>query len=298
MLQGIFANDDAFVAGLDQLQNRITVTNQQITSGIDVNQPSDNPNAIEPILAAQAEIARITQVQTNLNQVKTVASTADSALATANTVINQLISIGAQGATVTTTQDTRTSLAQEVEQLEQQLVSLANTTVQGNYIFGGDNPGTAPYSFDGTNPPTANVAKPTNTGTVRDAEGNAIIPSLTAQQLFDSPSGSVLQATDALRQALLNNQPADVGTALDSLKTADTQLNLGAESYGAIEDWINNASTDASQRITSLQSQLSGLRDTDVVQAASQLTLDETAYQAAIQAQATLPTKNLFSYLG
>jgi len=298
MLQGIFANDDAFVAGLDQLQNRITVTNQQITSGIDVNQPSDNPNAIEPILAAQAEIARITQVQTNLNQVKTVASTADSALATANTVINQLISIGAQGATVTTTQDTRTSLAQEVEQLEQQLVSLANTTVQGNYIFGGDNPGTAPYFFDGTNPPTANVAKPTNTGTVRDAEGNAIIPSLTAQQLFDSPSGSVLQATDALRQALLNNQPADVGTALDSLKTADTQLNLGAESYGAIEDWINNASTDASQRITSLQSQLSGLRDTDVVQAASQLTLDETAYQAAIQAQATLPTKNLFSYLG
>ena len=298
MLKGIYANSDAFATSLNQLQNRIAVTNQQITSGIDVNQPSDNPNAVEPILAAQAEIARITQVQTNLDRVKTVASTADSALQTANAVINQLVAIGAQGATVTTTQDTRTSLAQEVEQLEQQLVSLANTTVQGNYIFGGDNPDTAPYSFDGTNPPAANVANPANTGTVRDAEGNAIIPSLTAQQLFDSSAGSVLEATDAMRQALLNNQPADVGTALAALKTAGTQLNLGAESYGAIENWITNASTYASQRITSLQSQLSGLRDTDVVQAASQLTLDETAYQAAIQARATLPTKNLFSYFG
>jgi len=298
MLQGIFANDGAFVAGLNQIENRIAVTNQQITSGIDVNQPSDDPGAIEPILQTQADIARITQVQTNLTEVKTNASTADSALQTANSVINQLLSIGAQGATTTATQDTRTALGQEVEQLEQQLVSLANTQVGSNYIFGGDNPGTPPYSFDGTNPPTANVANPTNTGTVRDAEGNAIVPSLTAQQLFDSPSGSVLQATDALRQALLSNNPTDVTTAVNALQTASTQLNLGAESYGSIENWISNASTDASQRISSLQSQLSGLRDTDVTSAASELTLEETAYQAAIQAQSTLPTKNLFSYLG
>jgi len=298
MLKGIYANDNAFLAGLNQIENRITVTNQRITSGIDVNQPSDNPDAIEPILALQAEIARITQVQTNLNQVKTSATTADGALQSANTVINQLISIGAEGANSTTTQLARSSLGEEAGQFEQELVSLANTTSQGNYIFGGDNPQTAPYSFDGTNPPTANVANPTNTSSVRDAEENAIVPSLTAQQLFDSPNGSVLQATDALRQALLNNQPANVETALESLRTAATQLNSGAESYGAIETWVTNASTDASQRITNLQSQLSGLRDTDITAAASQLTLDETAYQAAIQAQATLPTKNLFSYLG
>jgi flagellar hook-associated protein 3 FlgL len=292
------ANDDAFVAGLNQLENRITQTNQQITSGIDVNEPSDNPEAIASILSIQAAIDQDTQVQTNLDQVKTVATTADSALQTANSVINQLISIGSEGTTTTTSASTMTALGQQAEQLEQQLVSLANTMVDGQYIFGGDNPETAPYSFDGTNPPTANVANPTNTGTVRDAEGNAIVPSLTAKQIFDSPSGSVLQAADALRVALQSGNQTNAGAALSSLQTAATQLNLGAESYGDIEDWINNASTDASQRITSLQSQLSGLRDTDVTAAASQLTLDETAYQAAIQAQATLPTKNLFSYLG
>jgi flagellin-like hook-associated protein FlgL len=89
-----------------------------------------------------------------------------------------------------------------------------------------------------------------------------------------------------------------VATSAAALNTAATQLNLGAESVGAAEDWINNASTNAAQRLTTLQTQLSGLRDTDITAAASQLTLDQTAYEAAISAQASLPTKTLFSYLG
>jgi flagellar hook-associated protein 3 FlgL len=211
--------------------------------------------------------------------------------------MNQLVSIAAQGASSTATASTRTALAQQVQQLEQQLVSLANTSVQGNYVFGGDNPTTTPYTFDGINPPVAGVAAPTNTGVIRDAEGNSIVPIPLAQQVFDSPAGSVLQAVDALRVALQTNNQAGVVTTTTSLATAATQLNLGAESVGTTENWITSATNDASQRITTLQTQLSGLRDTDITAAASQLTLDQTAYEAAISSQASLPQKTLFSYL-
>ena len=298
MLKGIAANTDAFVANLNRIQNRINLTNQQITSGVRVSQPSDDPAAVEPVLSAQAEIDRITQVQTNLNMAKTEAATADGALQTANSVMDQLVTIAAQGATSTATADTRAALAQQVQQLEQQLVSIANTSVQGRYIFGGDNPTTTPYTFDGTNPPVAGVPNPTNTGVIRDAEGTSIVPTLTAQQVFDSPAGSVFQAVDSLRVALQNNNQANVVTVATSLKTAATQMNLAAQSYGATGNWISNASDDAARRLTALQGQLSGLRDTDITAAASQLTLDKTAYEAAIASQASLPTKSLFSYLG
>ena len=297
MIKGI-GNNESFVANLNLLENRITVTNQQISSGVRVSQPSDDPGAVEPILTTQAEIDRVTQVQANLNTAKTVASTADSALQTANSVMNQLVTIAAQGASGTATADTRTSLSAQVGQLEQQLVSLADTSVQGRYIFAGDNPTTQPYTFDGTNPPSAAVPNPLNTGVIRDASGNSIVPTLTAQQIFDSPAGSVFQAVDSLRVALQNDNQAGATTAATSLKTAAVQLNLGAESIGAAEDWIGNASTDAAQRLTTLQAQLSGLRDTDITAAATQLTLDQTAYEAAISSQASLPTKTLFSYLG
>lgn len=297
MLKGIGANNDAFVANLNLIENQINVTTQQISSGVDVNQASDNPAAVAPILTVQAAIDHVTQVQTNLNIANAVATTADSALQTANSVLSQLTTIAAQGATGTATATTRTELAQTVQQLEQQLVSLANTSVQGNYIFGGDNPATTPYTFDGTNPPVAGVANPTNTGIIRDAGGNSIVPIPTAQQIFDSSSGSVFQAVDSLRVALQTNNQAGVATAASSLQTAADQLNLGAESVGATENWITNASTNASQMLTSLRSQLSGLRDTDITAASTQLTLDQTAYEAAIAAQANLPTKTLFSYL-
>jgi len=298
MLKGIGANDNAFVTNLNWLENQINVTTQQISSGIDVNQPSDNPGAVGSILSVQEAIDHAKQVQTNLSRENTVASTADAALQTANGILNQLVSIAAEGATGTATADTRTALGQQVQELEQQLVSLSDTTVQGNYVFGGDNPTTAPYTFDGTNPPVAGVAKPTNTGVIRDVYGNAIIPIPTAQQIFDSPSGSVFQAVDALRVALQTNNQPNVLAATTPLKTAAEQLNLGAESVGATEDWIGNASTAASQYVTALQTQLSGLHDTDVAAASTQLTLDQTAYQAAISAQANLPRKTLFDFMG
>jgi flagellar hook-associated protein 3 FlgL len=262
-----------------------------------VSQASDDPSAVGPILSVQAEIDRIGQVQTNLNTAKTDAATADGALQTANSVMVQLATIAAQGANSTQTATSRTILAQQVQQLEQQLVSIANTSVQGRYIFGGDSPTTQPYSFDGTNPPVAGVASPTNTGVIRDVDGNSIVPTQTAQQIFDSPAGSVFQAVDSLRVALLNNDQPGVITATTSLKTAATQLNLGAQSYGATENWISSASDQATQLLTALRAQLSGLKDTDIAAAASQLTLENTAYSAAIASQATLPQKSLFSYL-
>ena len=127
MIKGIAATADAFVTNLNRIENQINTTTQQISSGISVNQASDDPAAVEPILSAQSEIARITQVKTNLNTANAVATTADSSLQSANSVMNELVSIAAQGATVTATANTRTALAVQVQQLEQQLVSIANT---------------------------------------------------------------------------------------------------------------------------------------------------------------------------
>ncbi|HTP88022.1 MAG TPA: flagellar hook-associated protein FlgL [Bryobacteraceae bacterium] len=298
MLKGISSNNASFVQNLERIQDRISRTNQQITSGVRVSQPSDDPGAVEPILRVQEELDRINQVTQNLNTAKTFASSADGALQTADNVLNQLTSIAAQGANSTQTADTRAMLGQQVQQLEQQLVSIANTTVQGVYVFGGDNPTTQPYSFDGVNPPVAAVPNPTNTAVIRDVGGNSIVPAQTAQQAFDSPAGSVFQAVDALRVALQTNDQAGVLAAAGSLKTASDQLNLSAQTIGANENWITNALNEASSHVTSLTAQLSSLRDTDVAAAASQLTLDNTAYSAAIASQATLPTKSLFSYLG
>jgi flagellar hook-associated protein 3 len=145
MLAGIDAFNASFLASLSNIESRVAVDTQQLSSGIRVNEASDDPAAIASILTNQNQIDQLTQVQTNLNQAGVVASSADGALASASTLLDQLTSIAAEGSS-STSSTSLTELAAQVQTIGHQLVALANTSVLGQYIFGGNASGTQPYN--------------------------------------------------------------------------------------------------------------------------------------------------------
>jgi flagellar hook-associated protein 3 FlgL len=306
MLAGLDAFNSTFILDLNSTEASITTTNQQISSGIRVNQASDAPGDIASILNYQNQVANITQVQTNLDFASTEANTADGALSSASTLLDQLTSIASEGATGTSTAATRATLAQQVQGIQQQLVRIANTTVQGNYIFGGDDPTTVPYTYNWS--ASGGVVQnntASNTATIQDASGDTTIPRMTAQQIFDAQNangtpaaGNIFQAVYALGQALQNNDQAGIESASDSLQAATTQLGQATTFYGNVENWVQNASEQASSTLTNVQTEVSSLRDTDVAAAATDLSTEQTALSAAIAAHGSLNVKSLFSYLG
>jgi flagellar hook-associated protein 3 FlgL len=306
MLAGLDAFNSTFLLDIDNTQNAIAQTNQQISSGIRVSVASDAPTDIATILGYQNQGSQIAQVQTNLTLANTQATAADTALSSANTLLNQLTSIAAEGASSTSTAATRATLGQQVQGIEQQLVNLANTTVQGQYIFGGDDPSTQPYTFNWAASGGAvqnNTA--TNTDTIQDINGQTTIPRMTAQQIFDAQNsdgtpaaGNIFQAAYALGTALQNNDQSGIQAASDSITAATTQLGQATTFYGGVEDWIQNATTTATAALTNVQTEVSSLRETDVVAAATQLTTEQTAMQAAIAAHGSLNVKSLFDYMG
>lgn len=309
MLAGLDGFSNGFLADLSNIENRMTTENKQITSGIRVNQASDDPTAVASILDFQRTIDQISQVQTNLNTANTEALAADGALQQASTALDQLVSIASQGASSTVTATSRTVLGQQVQQLAQQMVSIANTTVQGRYIFGGDDATTSPYSFDWTQPDgvvqSASAGSVTSTTTLRNATGGTINPRMTAQAIFDVRDGSgnpttgnVFQAIYALGQALQANDQAGIQAAIPMLQSAVAQVGQATTFYGHVETWIQNAQQDGTQISNNIQQALGTTRDADIAAAASQLTLDQTALDAALAAHGSFNTRSLFSYLG
>src|SRR5579875_2914288 len=127
MLSGIFASNPNFIASLNQIEARITQTNEQITSGTRVNVASDDPAAVSQILSAQQQIDHITQVQANLNIASLTAKTADGALQSASQLLDQLVSIGTQAASSS---------------------ALGNTTISSNFLIDSAQPFTALASGD------------------------------------------------------------------------------------------------------------------------------------------------------
>ncbi len=303
MLSGLAAFNSTFLLDLNATENNLTQINKQISSGTRVNQASDDPAAIASILSDQDQIAQTTQVQTNLQLAATHTNAADQALSSAASLLNQLTSIATQGATSSSTATTRAILGQQVKGIEQQLVNLANTSIGGRYIFGGDNPSIAPYTFS-----DANGAVPSgsasNTLTIQDANGQTIVPTMTAQKIFDlrnedgtPATGNLFQAAFALGQALLNSDQPGIQASVSSLGAASVQLEQATAFYGNTENWIQNATAKATSTLTDLQTEVSSLKDTDIAAAATQLTTEQTALQAALAAHGSLSVKSLFDYM-
>ncbi len=306
MISDINPGSQIFLAGVDQIQQRISQANQQVTSGLRISVASDSPDQVTELLQLRANQQQNTQIQSNLGLETTNAQTADTALGTAIQVMDSATQIAAQGANATETASTRQTLGQQVQALLTQMVSLSQTQVQGRYIFSGDDDQNPAYQVDlNASNGVDQLSNAAATRQIQNPEGGTFQASQTAQQIFDSqnPDGSsapnnVFAALNGLRTALLNNDQAGITAAQSSLQLASTHLNDAQSFYGNVENQIQSATAFAGTYSTQLQTQIGGIEDADVTSAALQLSEAGTQLQAAFQAQAEVPKTSLFSYLG
>jgi flagellar hook-associated protein 3 FlgL len=305
MIQNSDAVGQQFLANLQLLQQQMAQTQEQVSSGYRINQPSDDPGDLGDVLQLESNLGQVTQVANNLTNVSGEVNTAESALENATNLLQQAGSLAAQGASTTVTATERTAMSEQATQILSELVSASQTNFNGEYVFSGDDTGSPPYQLDPSSPTGVDqlVTAPA-TRLIQDATGVTFAVSLTAQQIFDHrdssgqpDSSNVFAAVNSLATALANNDQAGISTAISSIQTAQDYLSQQLQFYGGVQDQIATA-TDVAQKFQ-LQDQtsLSQVRDTDAASATVALTQEQTSYQAAVQAEAALPRTSLFDYL-
>lgn len=209
MIPSLPPSTNLYLAGLNQLQSHINQATARLSSGYRLNQPSDAPDQISPLLQLQANLDHNQVVQANLTTVQAGVTSADQAVSTAIQLLDQARSIGSQGADGNTTAATRGNLAQQVESILEQMAGISNTTVAGRYIFSGDQDNTTSYALD-SNPP------------VRIGVGGAakVIPDQAMVEF-------TIQTTAG------PSPPIDItGQANDSLSGQIQELNAGLQAAG------------------------------------------------------------------
>ena len=300
-----------FLANLNIVQKDISQASEQVSSGLKITVASDAPDQIGTLLQLRANLQRNTQIQSNLTLAQTDANAADNALQSSIQLMESAMTLATQGATSTTDASTRTSLALQIQSIQQQMVANSQTTVQGRYVFSGDNDGSPAYQWDSTaaNPVVSLAAAgttPQSTRRIEDPAGGSFAASLTAQQIFDdqdtttggAATDNVFNALTTLQQALENNDTAGIANSITLLQAASAHLNTMDSFYGNVQDQIQNANTYASNYGVQLQTQIGNTEDADITSAALELTQGNTQLQAAMQMQGQRPHTSLFSYLG
>jgi flagellar hook-associated protein 3 FlgL len=305
MLQSFDPVREKFLADLASLNSRIAKTQAELTSGIRVGRPSDDPSAVGDVLQLESDIGRVTQVTANLNAVKSEVDSASGVVQDSISLLDQARSLAAQGASDTLPSSERPALAAQVEQILSALVNASRATYAGRYLFSGDSSLQPAYDVNLANPNGVDrLLTAPATRLIQDSNGVVFAVSKTAQDLFDhrNPDDSlaadnVFAAVNSLRVALLNNDQAATATAAVAVQKAQDYLSLQGTFYGAVENRVTTA-IDLAQRFQlQWQSSLSNVRDTDVAAATTDLSEENLSQQAAMQAQASMPRSSLFDFL-
>ena len=300
MVSSLNPVNQEFINSLNQITARMNTTELQITSGVTMQQVSDNPDQVSELLQARASLSTSQQISTNLGMVTTEVNTGEQALSSATQLFDQVQTLAAEGATGTQTAASRATLAQQVQSLEQQMVGLANTNVQGRYIFAGNSDQTQPYTYDPTQPDPVSAYQGTpSTRVIQAPDGTTFPVALSAQQIFDStdPTTNVFTAMNGLITGLQNNDQTAIQTSVGGLSKVSTYLNQQLAFYGTTQDKVTSATSFAQTQQTEIQAQISSLEDTNMSSAIETLTQDQTQQQAALGSKAQIPRQTLFDFL-
>ncbi|GIU74091.1 MAG: flagellin [Bryobacteraceae bacterium] len=300
MIRSLDAATNRFLEHLRGLNSRLERAQREVAGGKRVAAPSDAPDRVVSLLGAKADLARLDQIQANLGRFKTEVDGAEGVLQQAVKLFDRVRTLGMTGASGIQTETTRRGIADEIQSLIERMTGIANTQVDGRYIFAGNADQTAPFLMDwSATPPWGPYRGAAATREAIHPTGVTFRVSLDAEWIFANPNPrlNVLAGMETLRQALLSGDEQAMQSALAPLADMAAHLNAALMFYGNVQTQIADGLETASAMKLRLQTQVASIEDADLTESIVELQQVRFTQEAALQVRAASPRRSLFDYL-
>jgi flagellar hook-associated protein 3 FlgL len=291
------------LADINQSLNRLTATQQKLSTGKQINQPSDNPYGTSVALQMQGQLAQLTSYSNNVSDGTGFAQASSTALSNIQNAVQRVRELTVEAANGTLSPSNVAASAAEVNQLIDEIKQDAGTQYNGQYIFAGAATTTSPYqtgASDAYSGDTGQINRQIGPNTPLTINANLSSVLGTGQTSAGQPGGDGL-LLNTLRNIVDDMQSGNTSklSAVD-LNAVDSNLNslTGLEaSVGAVQNRLQMAST----RIQSLQLSdtqvMSNFTDADMAQTTIDYSTQQAALTAALQAGAHIVQQSLMNFL-
>ena len=281
-----------FLSDMGTLNQDLAEVNRQISSGKKLNQLADSPSGSAELVSLGKLEAENDQYTFNSNASSLYLKVADSSLNDVNNLITSIYTRGSQAATDGVTADSRAAIAEEVRSLRDQIVSLANSQVNGRYLFAGSAISQTAFSTSGD---AITYNGDDTVSSIGVSAGVDIPMSFAGNEVFDS----AFAAVNSLLAGIDSNDISSINAALSEFSTVLSGLSRIRADVGTNMGVLENIQARLDSQDTILTEQRSQIEDADSVQAAVQLSQMQSGLEAAMSAGATiLQQRNLFDILG
>ncbi|HTP66844.1 MAG TPA: flagellar hook-associated protein FlgL [Geobacteraceae bacterium] len=282
------------LASLQKQQDLVNNLQQQISTGQKINEPSDDPVSAQQSLDLKGLIATTDQYTRNIQTGTSWLSQMDSSMSEMNNVLVRAKELATQMSNGTYDAGQRQSAALEVTQLRDQMIALGNTQIAGKYVFGGyvsDQP-----PFDAT---TGSYNGTEDDVNIQISQGSSMTINYSGGKLLRGSGGGtdVIGTLNDLVTALNNDDQSGVAATITGLDDSLQQIQAAQGDVGARENRLQTAGNVLSNTKDNLTKALSGKEDADYLQVMSDLSKQQTAYQATLAATAKFSQLSLLDYM-
>jgi len=280
---------------LENAANQLNLTQQRISSGKQIQEPSDNPFGTSQALQYDGDLAQNTQYQSNVNDAQGWQSTVDTALTNVNDIVLRARDLVVQGASDTSGPSARSDIASEIDQLVDSLKAEGNTQYSGRYVFSGTQTLTQPYQVGSTNDSYAG-----NAGTITReiGQGVQVAVNVPGSTIFgDGTTGLIATLRQISTDLRANNGSALQNGDLTALDNAGTAISAQQATVGAMSNRLTSATSRLQQLQQATTQQLSNVQDADMAQTMIDFSTQTAVYQAALKSGAQIIQPSLMDFL-
>jgi flagellar hook-associated protein 3 FlgL len=273
---------------LNEVSQRLSKTQQRMSSGKQITRPSDDPYGTSRALSLRADIAGAQQYQRNVGEATAWQSVTDSALSKITEAVQRARDLAIQGASDPAGQAARNADAAEIDQLIASVKQEANASYGGRYVFSGTATDIAPYAVAGADTylgDTAAVAREIGPGV--SVQVNVVGSSLlgSGQAAAD---GKLLNVLRDLSDHLKSGTVASMNTLRTTdIKAIDTNLDAISQAratVGATTNRLESANGRLQEVEESLTKLLSDVEDADMAKTYTDFSMQQSVYQSALRA--------------
>jgi flagellar hook-associated protein 3 FlgL len=293
---------------ITQASNALTTTQNQIASQKVATTYAGFGNQTQVLTATIAANARNTAYQTATGLATTQADLQDTQLTSLSSLATQLKTAIAGAVS----NNDPTGLMSQVQSIFSQATAILNSQdANGNYIYAGGKT-TAPVTVTSLSQlaTTSPLSSAFDNGDIKQsvqvADGQTVTYGVTASDIgtqlmqslqdiasFDAGSSGNLDGSTSLSSAQSSFLTAQIATT----STVADNLNAVTAQNGYTYDQLQNAGTQQGSMATLYSGFISNMQDTNMAQAATQLSLQQTALQAALQVTENLNQLTLLNYM-
>ncbi len=276
---------------LSRIQDRMQVSQAQVSSSKRLSKPSDDPAAAGDVVRLNGETSEVEQYLRNLDSGRGRLDFADTVLDNVGQMVERIRNLGI----LSMSDKSKGPLySVEIAGLRDQIISSSNSTYQGKFIFGGSATGVPPYLVN----PDKSVTYVGNDDQVKlQINRTATLQvQVAGSEVFSGPVDIFETAADLLTAIDAGDQ-SGVNAQLEKLGAFYEGLSVNRAKVGGL---VNVATTvEAELRDYQLvrEGDLINLESVNLAKALTEFTQNENALKAATAIGARISGPSILDYL-